>query len=343
MSRSNGWATDRARLLDTWLQGVLNTRAYSRGEPIADASFRRYFRIKTTQTSYIVMDAPDQRQALENFIRIASELGRIDVPVPVIHAAERNQGFLLLSDLGDYSYCDVLDASNADSLYRGALEKLIRIQTRACPHGLPDYDTDFFYREMELFIDWFLARHLGIELNSADREIFEEAFTLLIDEALSQPRCFVHRDYHSRNLMFLSQADPGILDFQDAVYGPVTYDVVSLLRDVYKTWPPAKIRMWALFYFDSALEQRVFQNISDKQFLRWFDLMGVQRHLKIPGIFSRLYYRDGKPGYLKYIPAALEYLSHVTEKHPELERLHRLLEDMQLGLRTVHCTREVAQ
>lgn len=340
MSRTKGSGPDRTHLLNAWLQRALNAHAYSYGEPIADASSRQYLRIKTALTTYVVMDAPDQAQSLENFIRIANELRQIAIDVPVVHAVERNHGFVLLSDLGERSYFDVLNAGNADSLYRAALDNLIRIQTTAPVTGLPNYDSDLLQREMNMFIDWFLNRHLGIELNSTEQRLFDEAFRFLIDTALAQPRCFVHRDYHSRNLMLSSTASPGVLDFQDAVYGPSSYDVVSLLRDVYTVWSPEKVRAWARHYYRLAVQHGVLKDIADEQFLRWFDLMGAQRHLKIPGIFSRLYYRDGKPGYLKDIPKALRYLAAVTAQYPELAQFHSVLEGMQLELRTERCTHE---
>ena len=331
--------SDRAHQLRVWLNDVLDGKSYGSSAPIADASSRRYLRLETDETTYVVMDAPDQMQVLDRFVRIAQRLRQIGVEVPRVLAREQKHGFLLLSDLGQQSYLDVLDDHNAECLYRAALDGLIRIQTKAAFDELPDYDDAFLRIEMEMFIEWFLSRHLGLELDAAGRQIFDEAFGVLLDSAARQPRCFVHRDYHSRNLMISSNTGPGVLDFQDAVHGPLTYDLVSLLRDVYIAWPQKRVAQWAHHYYELALQHGLLE-IGYEEFLTWFDLMGVQRHLKIPGIFSRLYYRDGKPNYLSDIPVALNYLTEVTGKYEDLGRLHRLLQSMDLEVRTHSHTRE---
>ena len=340
MSRSPSPGPERAERLDIWLRDVLN-RAFALAAPIADASLRRYLRLETDDTTYVVMDAPDQTGSLASFVHIAERLANIGVKVPTIHAQNRAEGFLLLSDLGARSYLDTLDAANADRLYEGAIETLLQIQTGASVAGLPDYDDAFLGREMEMFVDWFLDRHLGIGLSRGQREIVDQLFTTLAKSAAEQPQCFVHRDYHSRNLIIRAGASPGVLDFQDAVAGPITYDLVSLLRDVYIVWPDPRVDGWKHHYHEHAQHHGLLAGIDYERFSGWFDLMGAQRHLKIPGIFSRLYYRDGKPGYLEDIPAALGYLERLAERHEHLAQLHYLLQELDVGQQTIKRNREV--
>ena len=340
MSRSPSPEPERAERLDTWLRDVLD-RAFTLAAPIADASLRRYFRLATDDTTYVVMDAPDQMESLASFVHIAERLADIGVKVPTIHAQNRAEGFLLLSDLGAESYLDALDVDNADRLYQGAIETLLQIQTGASVAGLPDYDDAFLIREMEMFVDWFLDRHLGISLSHEQRGIVNQLFTTLADSAAEQPQCFVHRDYHSRNLMVAAGNDPGVLDFQDAVAGPMTYDLVSLLRDVYVVWPDTRVQTWKRHYHEHARHHTLLAGIDYERFSGWFDLMGAQRHLKIPGIFSRLYYRDGKPRYLEDIPAALGYLERLAEHHEHLAQLHCLLQELDVAQQTIERNREV--
>ena len=332
---------ERARQLSTWLEGVLAGRSYTTGESIADASLRSYFRVHTEETTFIVMDAPDQSKSLERFMRFSEQLRGIGVEAPAIHAKDEKHGFLLLSDLGTQTYLDVVEETNADRLYHNALDTLCQIQTRASIVGLADYDAAFLLSEMEMFIDWFLALHLGIELSTSERDTFDKSFAFLIDSALEQPRCFVHRDYHSRNLTVTHKDMPGVIDFQDAVAGALTYDLVSLLRDVYVVWPDERVSRWQRYYYDQAMRHKLLPGVDLETFTRWFDLMGAQRHLKIAGIFARLYYRDKKPGYLEDIPAALSYLTAVTDRYAALNGLHRLLETMDVKTRTSKRTREV--
>jgi N-acetylmuramate 1-kinase len=323
----------RLAQLDRWLNGLFGVRDFSITTASADASFRRYFRVTRAAQSWIAMDAPPDKEDMEPYIRIAAML--VDVGVNAPRVLERNQaeGFLLNSDLGSLTYLMHLDTgADAEPLYRDAIEALIRIQAHGQAHAsrLPPYDDALLRREMGLFPEWFCGRHLNLELSGDEAAAMAGTFDLLAGEALSQPRVFVHRDYHSRNLMVgdgaRHGANPGILDFQDAVCGPVTYDLVSLLRDCYVAWPLERVHGWLEFYRDGAKRSGVDVGADAAQFLRWFDLMGVQRHLKAIGIFARLWHRDGKPGYLNDIPRTLGYVSTVSAQYRELHFLKSFIE-----------------
>lgn len=283
-----------------------------------DASFRRYFRLAGEQGSFIAMDAPPEREDCARFVRIAHALGALGLHVPEIYAQDLQRGFLLLEDLGSRCYFDDLTAENADRLYGDALAALMVIQACGPRDGLPYYDRAFLLRELEIFREWLLATHLQLELSSAESALLDTAFQLLTDNALEQPQVCVHRDFHSRNLLVSPSPSPGILDFQDAVVGPVTYDLVSLLRDCYLAWPEDRVRDWARGYFQLGLQSGVLQEGQAERFPRWLDLMGIQRHLKASGIFARLLRRDGKLGYLKDIPRTLGYVVEVAGQYPEL-------------------------
>jgi aminoglycoside/choline kinase family phosphotransferase len=271
------------------------------------------------------MDAPPIAEDIDRYVRIAGRLRALGLNTPQIHAQDPEQGLLLLGDLGAKSYLDVLDARNADRLYGDALAALAVIQACASTEGLPSYDGPFLRRELELFRTWLLERHLGLELGPETRGDLDHAFDFLVAAALEQPRVCVHRDYHSRNLMYTDPPSPGILDFQDAVVGPVTYDLVSLLRDCYIAWPRYRVDDWARGYFALAVQSGILQDTDVEQFLTWFDLMGVQRHLKASGIFARLKIRDRKPGYLSDVPRTLGYVLQVAPAHPELRVLADLI------------------
>lgn len=273
------------------------------------------------------MDAPPDKEDTTPFIRIAQAFESIGLNVPHIHARNLDQGYLLLGDLGSTLYLDQLDASNVDRLYGDALGALATIQACGPRENLPDYDRALLMREMELFREWLLGRQLGLELSPADHAMLDRTFAWLADSALAQPRVCVHRDYHSRNLMFTATHNPGILDFQDAVLGPVTYDLVSLLRDCYISWPTWRVEAWVMGYFELAMQSGVLRKEHEDQFLRWFDLMGVQRHLKASGIFARLNQRDGKPGYLQDIPRTLHYILDLTHTYPELVSLGEMIQN----------------
>ncbi|MEP6548697.1 MAG: phosphotransferase [Gammaproteobacteria bacterium] len=286
----------------------------------ADASFRRYFRVTRGQDTYIVMDAPPERENLEPFLNVARILLEIGLNVPVVLAREPTRGFLLMSDLGRRLYLDELvDVGAADRLYADALGALATMQTaeHASARQLPRYDRALLMREMELLPEWFLSRHLRLQLCAEERAMLQRLFETLVQCALAQPVVFVHRDYHSRNLLVTADDNPGILDFQDAVQGPVTYDLVSLLKDCYVAWPAVRVRAWALQYREQLLARRFLLGATASEFIRWFDLVGLQRHIKVLGIFARLRYRDGKAGYLKDLPRVLRYTKEAAAQYAE--------------------------
>jgi N-acetylmuramate 1-kinase len=327
--------TGDARLeqLERWLNGLFGARDFEVTTASADASFRRYFRVTRAGQTWIAMDAPPGKEDMEPYIRIASML--VDVGVNAPRVLERNieEGFLLNSDLGSRTYLMDLDVgADADRLYEDAISALVRIQARGLAHAeqLPPYDDALLLREMGLFPEWFCGRHLGLQIEGDDAVAMSGVFDVLSAEALKQPRVFVHRDYHSRNLMVgdgvIHGPNPGILDFQDAVHGPVTYDLVSLLRDCYVAWPLERIEGWLARFRQSAQREGVSVGASDSEFRRWFDLMGVQRHLKAIGIFARLWHRDGKPGYLNDIPRTLNYVYAVSAAYRELQFLRSFIE-----------------
>ncbi|MCG6863757.1 MAG: phosphotransferase, partial [Chromatiaceae bacterium] len=281
----------RARL-ETWVNGVLGGECTL--EPASgDASFRRYWRVRRHGCGYILMDSPPVVEEIERFVRIAERLRSLGLRTPHVYACAPAQGLLLLSDLGTQLYLDILDEKNVDRLYGDALAALVAIQACAPTKGLARYDGSLLRREMELFREWLLIRYLRWDLSGAENAILESAFDFLMASALEQPRVFVHRDFHSRNLMVTAPPSPGILDFQDAVVGPVTYDPVSLLRDCYIAWPRERVEDWARGYAALAVQSGILRKEHERRFMTWFDLTGIQRHLKASGIFARLNIRDG--------------------------------------------------
>jgi aminoglycoside/choline kinase family phosphotransferase len=289
----------------------------------SDASFRRYFRIKSSEAQFIVMDAPPDKENTEPFVRIAGLLKSSGVNVPTVFQQNRTDGFLLLEDFGSQCFLDMLNADNAESLYQSAFESLFKLQTGieipGC--GLPNYNEELLLRELTIFDEWFLKQLLDIETPVS---LWETVRAFLVSSALEQPICCVHRDYHSRNLMVLSHNSPGVIDFQDAVVGPITYDLVSLLRDCYIAWPEQQVEQWMGRYYRRLSEENLV-NCSLTRFQRWFDLMGLQRHLKAIGIFSRLHLRDGKSNYLNDIPRTLNYVTAVCAAYPELDDFNSFL------------------
>jgi len=275
------------------------------------------------------MDAPPDREPCDQFIAVARKLRGAGLNAPEIIAQNPVEGFLLLTDFGGSDYLSQLSPASEASLYADALEALLLMQTRIDAAELPLYDTALLNREMDLFHDWFLGKLLGISLDQAQQSIWQSIKQSLVENALAQPQVFVHRDYHSRNLMKLESDNPGILDFQDAVKGPLTYDLVSLLRDCYIDWPPARVEQLALDYYERARVNGLL-DAEPAQFMRWFNLMGIQRHLKAIGIFSRLKIRDDKPGYLKDIPRTLEYVRQVSADDMSMAGLFAIID--QLGL-----------
>jgi len=317
---------ERNHLLTDWLDSRSFLDGYSLVPASGDASFRRYFRVTTENRTYIVMDAPPDKEDCTAYLDITARLQACGVTVPDIIDRDIEHGFLLLSDLGTRHYLDNLTEENADELYGLALGALAKIQHAGATTGLPPYDDTLLISEMQLFIDWLLGEHLNIKTGRREQDQLQQIFNLLTETALAQPRVFVHRDYHSRNLMVMENNDrrpsPGLLDFQDAVNGPLTYDLVSLLKDCYIKWPREWIRRWAMDY-----HREHCPGPGDiKEFLRQFDLMGVQRHLKASGIFARLYHRDGKAGYLADIPRTLSYITDLAGVYSELGPLIDLIE-----------------
>lgn len=305
-------------LLD-WLRTDLGRSVETLEPASSDASFRRYFRAWEDGRSYIAMDAPPPRENVRPFLAVAGLMREAGVQTPEIHAADPERGFVLLGDFGTRSYLDGLAEDSADRLYGDALAALLRLQTGVSVEsaGLPAYDEALFRRELEIFREWFLGRLLGLEPSAPEAALLDEAWQRLIDSALEQPRVCVHRDFHSRNLMVTEDANPGVLDFQDAVVGPIAYDLVSLLRDCYIDWPAGRVHGWMNGYRDTLRDAGLLDAAGAERFRRWFDLMGMQRHLKAIGIFSRLKLRDGKPGYLKDIPRTFGYVLEAGRDYSE--------------------------
>ncbi|HJP98147.1 MAG TPA: phosphotransferase [Rhodanobacteraceae bacterium] len=292
-----------------------------------DASARSYWRVHGASGTAVLMDAPEGSGDLGRWLDVDARLRAAGLHAPEVLARDRAQGFLLLSDLGTRSYLSELNDATADSLYSDALGALLAMQTRIDAVGLPQYGETLLTAELELLPKWFLQRHLGIAIGCDEWDIVELAFRLLIDNARAQPQVFVHRDYHSRNLLVVPGSNPGIVDLQDAVLGPVTYDLVSLLRDCYITWDDARVRGWAEAHRQHLIEAGALDGrIDPTHWRRWFDLMGVQRHLKVLGIFCRLWYRDGKRRYLADLPRVWQYVRSVASDYPELHDFLALLE-----------------
>jgi len=311
----------RLQRLHEFVSQAIGTQDYGFAPASSDASFRRYFRVSFDGRTEIVMDAPPEHENCERFIKVAEFLAATGLNVPLIKAADLEQGFLLISDLGTAQYLDLLDSKNADRLYGNALQSLLLLQKAEPAIEFPEYDEALLTRELGIFSEWYLQRHLGRALNRKETAQLQQVYDCLVQNALEQPRVIVHRDYHSRNLLDTGTTRPGILDFQDAVIGPITYDLVSLLKDCYIAWPEDRVERWACDYKSRCVADKVMAEVSTQEFLRWFHLMGVQRHLKAAGIFARLKHRDAKPGYLADIPRTLSYVARVARQYPELEVL----------------------
>ncbi|ORU93854.1 MAG: phosphotransferase [Cycloclasticus sp. symbiont of Poecilosclerida sp. N] len=318
---------EREQLLIEWLQGVFETDDFSCEEVSSDASFRRYFRVFLDNKSFVVMDAPPEKEDCTSFISIAILLFEKGVNVPQIFHQSLDLGFLVLSDLGCESYLDNLTQSVADSRYNDAVQTLHKMHELALNDiDIPHYDLASLQQEMNLFDEWFVKQLLGVELSKQEQQVLANIKNILSQSALEQPQVFVHRDYHSRNLILTVENNPGVIDFQDAVKGPITYDLVSLYKDCYIAWPDEQIYAW----LDSFLQQRKARGRHDdfdkQRFYRWFDWMGVQRHLKVLGIFARLALRDGKPNYLNDIPQTLSYVMAVCRRYDALLPLVELID-----------------
>ncbi|MBT9573951.1 MAG: phosphotransferase, partial [Pseudomonas umsongensis] len=297
----------------------------------SDASFRRYFRWEGAGHSLIVMDAPPPQENCKPFVDIAFLLAKSGINVPKIYAEDLERGFLLLNDLGNQTYLDVIDSENADNLFNDALQALLAFQQLPMVAPLPSYDVALLRRELQLFPEWYVKHELGVEFDAAQQVLWQQVSDLLIDSALAQPKVLVHRDYMPRNLM-LSEPNPGVLDFQDAVYGPVTYDVTCLFKDAFLSWPEERVRGWLENYWQQAAALDIPVQPDFEDFLRASDLMGVQRHLKVIGIFARICHRDGKPRYLGDVPRFFAYIDAVIARRPELAGLDVLLASLRAGV-----------
>lgn len=326
-------SSERQQQLLDWLGTLpgLALRPETLSPASSDASFRRYFRIQQSQgPSLIAMDAPPPEDCAR-FVRIAHLLQGTGVSVPAVLAENIEQGFLLLSDMGTTTYLHQLNPDSAHQLYMEAMGALLRIQCHSEPGVLPEYDHAFILRELILFPEWYLQKHLGLQISDKQQAELDKIFALLAERALAQPRVLMHRDYHSRNLMVIQPGNPGILDFQDAVYGPITYDLVSLLRDAYISWDEEMVLDWAVRYWEQAKRLGLPVNPDIDGFYQDFEWMGLQRHLKILGIFARLSHRDGKHQYLDDVPMVLDYVRKTANRYAVFKPLLRLLDLLEGG------------
>lgn len=328
--------TDRAAERLAWTRATLGDPALTLQPASADASFRSYWRTQHNGTSWIVMDSPPALEDPAPWLAIGERLHAAGLHVPAVRAHDLAQGFLLIEDLGNRPYLPALDDASVDALYGQAMDALLRMQHAVDGSALPPYDAAFLQRELELMPEWFLQRHLGHTPDGDERDVIDAAFAVLLHNAAEQPRVFVHRDFHSRNLMIVEPPaahdapllwNPGIIDFQGALHGPLAYDLASLLRDCYIAWDEARVQDWAEAYRQRAQAAGLIDaSVDQERFRRWFDLIGLQRHLKVLGIFCRLWYRDGKRGYLDDLPRVLGYVLGVARRYSELVELAALIE-----------------
>jgi aminoglycoside/choline kinase family phosphotransferase len=328
----NNQSMDRKQQLEDWVKQQFPGRPLSLQPASADASFRRYFRVSLDDRTFIVMDAPPQQEDCAPFVKVAEILTETGVHVPQILAKNLAMGFLLLSDLGNTTYLQALTAQpeHANSLYAEAADALILMQSSTRAHELPPYDEALLMRELNLFPDWYLAKHLQTALTEKQQADLRGVFTQIVQNNLAQPKVLVHRDYHSRNLM-VTAPNPGIIDFQDAVLGPVTYDLVSLFKDAYIRWDEERILDWTIRYWEKSRKAGLPITGDFAEFYRDFEWMGVQRHIKVLGIFARLNYRDGKTAYLNDMPLVMEYLRKTCKRYRELAPLLNLLDELDVA------------
>ncbi len=338
-------ADSRLDLLTDWLNALpaaLGLQVGSIRRASDDASFRRYFRIDCAggpHASLIAMDAPPPLEDCRPFVHAAQVFAQAGMTVPGVIASDLERGFLLLTDFGTTTYLDVIDAGNAPVLYAEASQALVRIQRASRPGVFPDYDRAVLLRELMLFPEWYVERHKGVTLDDAAWRTLTDAFELLIANNLAQPQVFVHRDYHTRNLMLLpGDANPGVLDFQDALLGPITYDLVSLLRDAYVAWDEEQVLEWAIRHWERARKAGLPVAADFSEFYRDFEWMGLQRHLKVLGIFARLNHRDGKSRYLADMPRVLRYVTAAVARYNAFGPLAALIERIEGDARTVGYT-----
>jgi hypothetical protein len=315
----------RSEQLREWLTAHVAAGAFTMQAASADASFRRYFRVAASGRSWIAMDAPPPHEDCRPFVRVAGLLRAAGVNAPRVEAQDLERGFLLLTDFGDTTYLAALDEANADRLFGDAIEALLKWQLASREGELPAYDEALLQRECELFPQWYIARHLGVTLPDAQQQALFETFKLIIARARAQPAVYVHRDYMPRNLM-VTDPNPGVIDFQDAVYGPVSYDLVSLTRDAFVSWEEERVIDWTVRYWERAKKAGLPVDPDFSRFYCDFEWMGLQRHLKVLGIFARIHYRDGKQGYLEDTPRFMRYARAVAERYRELAPLARLFD-----------------
>jgi hypothetical protein len=321
----------RQKQLTDWLSRLYPKETFTLAPASADASFRRYFRASFADGSTkVVMDAPPQHEDCKPFLHVGKLFEDAGAHVPHVYAQDLAQGFLLLSDLGNITYLQALAGDNAAQLYGAATEALIKIQLASKENELPPYDEALLRRELNLFPDWYIAKHLGVTLSDKQQAKLEEVFKRILANNLAQPCLYVHRDYHSRNLMYVEDNNPGILDFQDAVYGPITYDLASLFKDAYIKWEEEEIMDWLVRYWEKARKAGLPVREDFGEFYRDYEMMGVQRHIKVLGIFARLYHRDGKAGYLKDMPLVMDYLRRACERYIDLKPLLVLLMELEI-------------
>ncbi len=322
-------ATDtRLAQLHEWLAQSALKLEFTLAPASADASFRRYFRVTAGGKTWIAMDAPLPQEDCLPFVKVAALLRDAGINVPQVIAQDIARGFLLLSDLGTTTYLNGFTPDNPDALFSDAIDTLIQWQLASRPGVLPPYDAALLQREIDLFPDWYVGKHLQTTFTGAHQQVFAATSKLLMDAALAQPRVYVHRDYMPRNLM-LSTPNPGVLDFQDAVYGPITYDVASLFRDAFVSWPEARELDWVIRYWERARAAGLPVNADFGTFWRDFEWMGLQRHIKVLGIFARINYRDGKPHYLKDTPRFISYARKVSARYRELGPFAKLLDELE--------------
>ncbi len=319
---------DRQVELQRWIESRLHVSPLALVPASSDASFRRYFRVHANGESLIAMDAPPAHEDCRAFVRVAGMMAEAGLNVPRIIADDFERGFLLLSDLGNAGYLQALNNDTADDLFRDAIDALLRWQLASKPGVLPPYDEALLTRELRLFPDWYIARHRSVTLDAAQSAALNAVFDLILKNTIAQPAVYVHRDYMPRNLM-IGEPNPGVLDFQDAVYGPITYDLASLFKDAFVSWDEARVLDWTARYWEKAKRAGLPVRADFGEFYRDFEWMGLQRHLKVLGIFARLNYRDGKSGYLADTPRFVAYVRAVAARYAALNPLLKLLDEVE--------------
>ena len=319
---------NRHTLLQTWLEKRFPGEHYELAPASSDASFRRYFRVAVRGTTQIVMDAPPDKEDCRPFIHVAGLMQAAGLHVPHVLASDLDQGFLLLTDLGSVTYLTALQGGKPHELFLNAIDALVTWQLATRANALPPYDEALLRRELNLFPDWYIAKHLKLALSTEQRQRLESVFSLVLKNNLAQPMVYVHRDYMPRNLM-VTTPNPGILDFQDAVIGPISYDVASLFRDAFISWEEEQILDWTIRYWERARKASLPVPSDFSDFYRDVEYMGLQRHFKVAGIFARINYRDGKPHYLSDIPRFIGYIRHTCERYGELRPLLKLLDELE--------------